>query len=61
MDLSPLKSQIERYMEIVYHLNVVQLTHSMKISLKVKSERLAIVAFRIMDALNSKGVQVNRR
>ena len=48
-------------METVYHLNVVQLTHSMKISLKVKSERLAIVAFRIMDALNSKGVQVNRR
>ena len=48
-------------MEIVYHLNIVQLTHSMKISLEVKSERLAIIASQIMDALNSKGVQVNHR
>ena len=58
---SPLKSQIEKYMESVDHLDVVQHTHSMQIPLKVQSERLAIVASQIMDALNSKGVQANRR
>ena len=33
----------------------------MKISLEVQSEHLAIVASQIVDALNSEGVQVNRR
>ena len=32
VDPSPLKSQIEKYMESVDHLDVVQCTHSMKIS-----------------------------
>ena len=44
VDPSPLKSQIEKYMESVDHLDVVQCTHSMKISPEVQSERLAIVA-----------------
>ena len=33
----------------------------MKISPKVQSERLTIVAFQIVDTLNSEGVQANRR
>ena len=33
---SPLKSQIEKYMESVDHLDVVRHTHSMKISPKVQ-------------------------
>ena len=41
---SSLKSQIEKYMESVDHVDVVQHTYSMKISLKVQGERLAIVA-----------------
>ena len=41
---SPLKSQIEKYMESVDHFDAVRHTHSMKISLKVQGERLAIVA-----------------
>ena len=61
VDFSPLKSQIEKYMESVNHLDTVQHTHSMKMSLEVQSERLAIVASHIMDALNSEGVQTNRR
>ena len=61
VDPSPLKSQTEKYMESVDHLDAVQHTHSMKISSKVQSECLAIVAFQIVDTLNSKGVQENRR
>ena len=61
VDLSLLKSQIEKYMESVDHLDVVQCTHSMKISPKVQSKRLAIVASQIVDSLNSEGVQTNRR
>ena len=45
---SPLKSQIEKCMESVDHLDVVQHTHSMKISLEVKSECLAIVTSQIV-------------
>ena len=59
VDPSPLKSKIEKYMESVDHLDVVQHTHSMKISTKVQSECLAIVVSHIVDALNSKGIQVN--
>ena len=44
----------------VDHLDAVQHTYSMKISLKEQSERLAIVASQIVDALNSKVVQANR-
>ena len=36
VDPSPLKSQIEKYMESVNHLDAVRHTHSMKISLKVQ-------------------------
>ena len=61
VDPSPLKSQIEKYIESVYHLNAVRRTHSMKISPKVQSERLTIIASQIMDALNSEGVQANHR
>lgn len=61
VDPSPLKSQIEKYMENVYHLNPVQRTHSMKIYPEVQSEHLVIIASQIVDALNSKGVQKNRR
>ena len=46
-------------MESVDHLDVVQDTHSMKISPKVQSERSTIVASQIADALNSEGVQAN--
>ena len=56
---SLLKSQIEKYIESVYHLNAVRRTHSMKISPKVQSEHSAIVASQIADALNSEGVQAN--
>ena len=35
VDPSPLKSQIEKYMESVDHLDAVQRTHSMKISPEV--------------------------
>ena len=59
VDPSPLKSQIENYMESVDRLDAVQHTHSMMISSEVQSERLAIVASQIVDALNSKGVQAN--
>ena len=59
VDPSPLKSKIEKYMESVDHLDVVQHTHSMKISTKVQSECLAIVVSHIVDALNSKGIQAN--
>ena len=61
VDPSTLKSQIEKYMESVDHLDAVQCTHSMKISPEVQNERLAIVVSQIMDALNSEGVQANRR
>ena len=61
VDPSPLKSQIEKYMKSVDHLDAVQCIHYMKISSKVQSERLAIVASQMMDALNFEGVQVNRR
>ena len=61
VDPSPLKSQIEKYIESVYHLNAVRRTYSMKISPKVQSEHLTIVASQIMDALNSEGVQSNHR
>ena len=44
-------------MESVDHFDVVQHTHSMKISPKVQSKRLAIVMSQIVDTLNSKGVQ----
>ena len=56
VDPSPLKSQIEKYMESADHLDAVRCTHSMKISPKVQSERLTIVVFHIVDALNSEGV-----
>ena len=45
----------------VDYLDVVQHTHSMKISPEVQSEHLVIIAFQIVDALNSEGVQANRR
>ena len=61
VDPLTLKSQIEKYMESVDHLDAVQCTHSMKISPEVQNERLAIVVSQIMDALNSEGVQANRR
>ena len=61
MDPSPLKSQIEKYMENVDHLDAVQHTHSMKISPEVQSKRLTIVASQIVDVLNSEGVQTNHR
>ena len=61
VDPSPLKSQIEKYMESVDHLDAMQCTHSIKISPEVQSERLAIVASQIVDALNSEGVQTNHR
>ena len=48
-------------MERVDHLDVVQCTHFMKVSLEVQSECLAIVASQIVDALNSEGAQANRR
>ena len=56
VDPSPLKSQIEKYMESTDHPDAVRCTHSMKISPKVQSERLTIVVFHIVDALNSEGV-----
>ena len=59
VDPSPLKSQIENYMESVDRLDAVQHTHSMMISSEVQSEHLAIVASQIVDALNSEGIQVN--
>ena len=59
VDPSPLKSQIEKYLESVDRLDAVQCTHSMKISSEVQSARLTIVTSQIVDALNSEGVQVN--
>ena len=56
VDPSPLKSQIEKYLESVDRLDAVQHTHSMKIYLEVQSDRLAIVVTQIVDALNSEGV-----
>ena len=56
---SPLKSQINKYMESVDHLDAMWHTHSMKISLEIQSEGLAIVVSQIMDALNLEGVQAN--
>ena len=44
VDPSPLKSQIEKYMESVDHLNAMWRTHSIKIYPKVQSKHLAIVA-----------------
>ena len=38
----------------------MQCTHSIKISPEIQSERLAIIASHIVDALNSEGVQTNR-
>ena len=61
VDPSPLKSQIEQYMERLDHLDAMRCTHSMKIFREVQNKRLAIVASQIVDALNSKGVQVNHR
>ena len=43
MNPSSLKSQIEKDMESVDHLDAMQHTHFMKISPEVQSERLAIV------------------
>ena len=60
VDPSPLKSQIEKYMEIVDHLNSMRCTHSIKIYPEIQSEHLAIVVSQIVDALNSKCIQVNR-
>ena len=60
VDPSPLKSQIEKYMESVGHFDTVRHTHSMKISPEVQRERLAIVASQIMNVLNFEGVQANR-
>ena len=40
----------------VDYLDVVQHTHSMKISLELQSKRLTIVASQIVDDLNSEGV-----
>ena len=60
VDPLTLKSQIEKYMESVYHLDAVQRTHSKKISPEVQIERLTIVASQIVNALNSEGVQANR-
>ena len=57
VDHSPLKSQIEQYMERLDHLDAMRCTHSMKIFREVQSECLVIVASQIVDALNSKGVQ----
>ena len=54
VDPSPLKSQIEKYMEIVDHLNSMRCTHSIKIYPEIQSEHLAIVVSYIVDALNSK-------
>ena len=45
-------------MKSVDHLDVVQRTHSMKISPEVQNEHLAITASQIVDALNSEGVQI---
>ena len=61
VDPSPLQSQIEKYMESVDHFDAVRHTHSMKISPEVQNEHLAITASQIVDALNSEGVQANRR
>ena len=47
-------------MESVDHFDVMQCTHSMKISSEIQSERLTIVASQIVNALNSEGVQANR-
>nr|CAN62413.1 hypothetical protein VITISV_029286 [Vitis vinifera] len=58
VDPSPLKSQIEKYMESVNHLDAVQHTHSMKMSPEVQSERLAIVASQIVDTLKFEGVDL---
>ena len=43
VDPSSLKSQIEKYMVSVDHLDVVRHTYSMKISPEVQSERLIII------------------
>ena len=48
-------------MESVDHFDAVRHTHSMKISPEVQNEHLAITASQIVDALNSEGVQANRR
>ena len=56
VDLSPLKSQIEKYMESVGHFDTVRHTHSMKISPEVQNKHLAIIASQIVDALNFEGV-----
>ena len=48
-------------MKNIDYLNAVRHTHSMKLSLEIQNERLAIVVSQIMDALNSEGVQANRR
>ena len=59
VDPSPLKSRIEKYMVSIYHLDAMRYTHSMKISPEVQNECLVIVAFQIVDALNSEGVRAN--
>ena len=56
VDPSPLKFQIEKYKENVNHFNIVQRTHSMKISPEIQSEHLVIVMSQIVDPLNSEGV-----
>ena len=43
VDPSSLKSQIEKYMVSVDHLDVVRHTYSMKISPEVQSKRLIII------------------
>ena len=61
VDPSPLKSRVEKYMESVDLGGRRIIKKKMKISLEVQNERLAIVASQIVDALNSEGVQANRR
>ena len=48
-------------MKNIDYLNAVRHTHSMKLSLEIQNERLAIVVSQIVDALNSEGVQANHR
>ena len=48
-------------MKNIDYLNAVRHTHSMKLSLEIQNERLAIVVSQIVDGLNSKGVKANCR
>ena len=57
VDSSPLKSQIQKYMESIDHFVAVQCANSTKISFEVKNERLIIIASQIANALNSETVE----